>query len=100
MGGHYNNSIIIFTTDNGGIPKHGGNNWPLRGGKATLWEGGTRGAAFVHSPLLQNTAGTVSNQLVHISDWYSTLIDVAGGNVTEDLDSIDQWEALAGNADP
>ena len=37
--------------------------------------------------------------MVHISDWFATLIGVAGGNVTENLDSIDQWEALAGNAD-
>ena len=38
--------------------------------------------------------------MVHISDWFATLVGVAGGNITDDLDSIDQWGAIAGNADP
>lgn len=39
------NSIVIFTADNGGAPggyhQNYGSNWPLRGGKFSLFEGGT-----------------------------------------------------------
>jgi arylsulfatase A-like enzyme len=48
----YDNTVIVFTTDNGGSVSHAASNLPLRGTKGTLWEGGTRGPAFLHSPLL------------------------------------------------
>ena len=50
--GLYNNSVIIFTTDNGGsIRKR--SNLPLRGDKESLYEGGIRGVGFVTSPLIE-----------------------------------------------
>lgn len=103
--GMYDNSILMFTTDNGG-PANGfdGNaasNFPLRGVKATLWEGGVRGVGFVHSPLLK-TSGYVSQQLIHVCDWLPTLYSAAGGN-PEDLgesDGYDMWSMLSSNSQP
>ena len=45
--GIYDDTLLIFSTDNGG-PTNGNegtwsNNYPMRGGKNTIWEGGTRG---------------------------------------------------------
>lgn len=38
----YENSVLIYSSDNGGQPLSGGSNWTLRGGKGTYWEGGIR----------------------------------------------------------
>ncbi|KAG0431633.1 hypothetical protein HPB47_021573 [Ixodes persulcatus] len=79
--GMLENSVVVFSSDNGARPlgsgANGGSNWPLRGGKSTLWEGGVRGAAFVWSPLLSRV-GRLSDQMMHISDWLPTFYTAAG----------------------
>ena len=68
---------MIVTTDNGGIPHAGGYNWPLRGHKGSLWEGGLRGVGFVHGKMLQKT-GVKCKELLHVTDWYPTLLYLTG----------------------
>ena len=56
--GHYNNTIIFFISDNGGrqMPENMlSPNYPLRGYKGSVYEGGTKVPAFIHSPLLSNS---------------------------------------------
>ena len=95
----YSDTIIVFTSDNGGAISHAASNYPLRGSKGTLFEGGTRVPTFVLGPphLLPGT-GLVSTALLHISDWMPTLLKVAGyqGDPSRDLqlDGVDQSEAL------
>ncbi|XP_033211508.1 arylsulfatase B [Belonocnema kinseyi] len=96
-------SIIVFSTDNGG-PANGFNenyasNWPLRGVKNTLYEGGVRGAGILWSPLLART-GRVAKQFMHISDWLPTLLTAAGGNTSNlNIDGVNLWNALKDDTD-
>ena len=74
----------------------GGNNWPLRGWKGSLWEGGMHGNGFVVGKGLSDSVrGTVTRDLMHVSDWYPTLVTLAGGNVTGmKLDGHNQWKSI------
>ncbi|XP_031340548.1 arylsulfatase B-like [Photinus pyralis] len=97
-------SIIVFSTDNGG-PASGFNlnaasNWPLRGIKNTLWEGGVRGAALLWSPLIK-AKQRVAFQKMHVTDWLPTLYSAAGGDLNriEGIDGYDLWDALSTNGE-
>jgi len=103
--GMWDNTLLLFSADNGGIGK--GNNHPLRGHKHDPWEGGTRATAFLSGGFLpDDLKGTASgDSLVHIADWYPTMIKLAGGDPSDDveiegelrsIDGVDVWPLLTG----
>ena len=69
--------IMVVGGDNGGMPQSAGNNFPLRGHKAELWEGGIRNNAIAWSPTLIPDAvkgSTFKGGLVHVMDWHGTSV--------------------------
>ncbi|XP_046566685.1 arylsulfatase B-like [Haliotis rubra] len=93
--GFMDNLLLVFTSDNGGPYFDAANNLPLRGAKSTLWEGGTKGAAFIYSKNLLKKTGYVNTEMMHAVDWYPTLLELAGGENTDpNMDGVSQYDML------
>ena len=114
--GMLNDTLIVFTTDNGGPTTTGdgvgARNWPLRGGKHSIWDGGVRGTGVITGAgIVQVASGTASRaaggalkqypHLMHGADWLPTLAEAAGLNTsgTLPLDGVSQWAAMQHVAD-
>jgi arylsulfatase A-like enzyme len=97
------NTYIIFMSDNGGCWYGGGRNGPLRGSKGALFDGGIKVDSFIYSPLLSN-GGTNYTGLMHISDWFPTILALANINYTPSddykLDGINQIDGWKGTSTP
>ena len=105
--GMWENTLLWLTTDNGGMttgPKadHIGawsasSNYPLRGGKGTLFEGGVRGVSFVSGGYVPESArGQTRTELMMHVDIPATMAKIAGvtwGDKTE-VDGVDVWDAI------
>jgi arylsulfatase A-like enzyme len=100
------NTVIVFISDNGGneynsIDADGGvaptDNTPLRGGKASIYEGGIRVPCIVVWPGITKP-GSRSNEIIQTSDFYTTLLKGLGIELPKGhtVDGIDIREALAG----
>ena len=100
--GQMDNTIIIFTSDNGGNmydrvdETSPTSNAPLRGGKATIYEGGIREPWIAVAPGVE--AGSCSDAVIQTTDIYPTLLDMIGAEAPEGLefDGISIAPALRG----
>jgi len=111
--GMWQDTLLVLSSDNGGpnyptlSPKYvhcgGANNWPLKGGKTSLFEGGVRVAAFISGGFVPvKLRGTKQKEIVHISDWFATFCGLAGVDPSDfppglpGVDSVDLWPLLSG----
>jgi arylsulfatase A-like enzyme len=74
--GILDNTIIIFTSDNGGESRVTDNH-PLRGGKSTLYEGGVREPLIIYQPG-KIAGGRVINEIMCTYDFYPTICELTG----------------------
>ncbi len=95
------NTIVIFTSDNGGLATSEGSptsNRPLCEGKGWMYEGGTREPLIVrYPPLIQ--PNSICNTPVTSPDFYPTLLELAGLTVANEearLDGISLTPLLTG----
>ncbi len=90
------NTIVIFTSDNGGLSTSEGSptsNLPLRGGKGWVYEGGIREPWIVRYPGVTK-AGAISHQPICSIDLLPTISAAAGIEVKHPMDGIDLRPAL------
>lgn len=83
--GQYENTVIVFTSDNGGQANVGANNGPLRGEKQQMYEGGLRIPGCIRVPN-QTKAGTTSHTVCCTADFFPTIVDLAGIAVPGGID--------------
>ena len=78
--GELDNTIVVFTTDNGAevITFPDGGTTPFKGGKLTTWEGGMRAPCVARWPG-HIKPGTVYKEMFASLDWLPTFVDIAGG---------------------
>lgn len=94
------NTIVIFSNDNGGQTQTGANNHPLQGRKGSLWEGGIRVPMALQWPA-KVASGSVVDDPVIALDWLPTFIEAAGHKVDHgwELDGISLLDRITGAVD-
>jgi len=91
-------TLVIFTSDNGARITEGGSNAPLRGAKASTWEGGMRVPCILYQP------GTIQPGVCHEMasgiDFLPTFAHMVGAKLPDDrvIDGVDMTPLLTGGA--
>ena len=104
--GMWDDTLLVLSSDNGGMSGGynganstcGGLNYPYRGWKDSLWEGGSRAVGMAKLPRAARVADSKPLRgLFHVSDFLPTLFAAVGGDVATlqpDIDGVDQYPAL------
>ncbi len=89
------NTLVLFTSDNGGVLANGANNGPWRGGKGQMYEGGLRVPGAARWPAVIK-AGTTTDRLTLTMDIFTTACALAGVEPPPNIDGISFLPALRG----
>ena len=106
--GLWDNLLWVTSSDNVGpvYPGGGANNFPLKSGKVSDWQGGVRVNAFVSGGFLPEAMQVTKTEgYIHLADWYGTFCGLAGVDATDaraaaanlpPVDIMDMWPLLSG----
>ncbi len=93
------NTIVAFSSDNGGNLVTGANNGPWRSGKTHMYEGGLRVPFAIRWPE-QVKAGSKSPRAAMTMDLFPTLLEASGLPVSKDIDGESFLATLLGQEQP
>lgn len=99
--GEFDNTLIVFLSDNGGKLTQGGRNTPLREGKGSTCEGGYRVPMLFHWPK-GVAAGKEFEHPTSALDFYPTFAGLAGATLPDgkQLDGKDIWKEFVKGENP
>lgn len=93
------NTLVIFTSDNGGQTGVGANNGPLRAGKGTMYEGGIRVPMCAVWPG-KIKAGSRSDRVALTMDLFPTICEAAGAGLDYEINGRSILPMLLGRSQP
>ena len=89
------NTVVVFSADNGGSLPHAQNNDPWRGGKQDHYDGGLRVPFMIRWPG-QISPGSISDYAGLNFDLFPTFLELAGAKPSTDLDAVSLLPILKG----
>ena len=90
-------TLVIFTSDNGGLLPSGANNGPWRSGKTHMYEGGLRVPCAARWPSKIKPGSSTERQALSM-DIFATVCEVAGGTVPAGIDATSFLPTLLGES--
>ncbi len=93
------NTLVMFTSDNGGVLANGANNGPWRSGKQHVYEGGLRVPFAARWPG-QIAAGSRTGRMAMSMDLFPTALEAAGAALPTGIDGLSLLGTLRGETKP
>lgn len=108
MGRRMANTVLFFSSDNGGAPQNGASNAPFRGQKGSLFEGGARQVGFMYAgsatTFPSRSRGATWDGAMHVIDFTATTYRLGSAGIANtgkdhgympNLDGIDMWDEIS-----
>lgn len=96
--GVYDNTLIVFTSDNGGLLRDEANNGPLRDGKQSVYEGGLKVPTGITWKAGGIKPGSQTSYKALTMDLYPTLVEAVGSQMEHEIEGRSFLPVLTGQS--